>query len=307
MASIKELALLSHAVYDDPKDRVNLDGWLLYGDIIKISNSFQAAVYKSVWGGERVIAYCGSDDIEDWGRDNTNILDRVVPPQAYYAMKLFEMTAATSQPITQDDFNKCKIEFIGDCYNKSDQTLSFDIMTTGHSLGGALASIVANKYDGRVVTFNSPGILGLTNHINLKKHENRELYDLLNLVETQGEKATREQITTDQNHMLDAILLLKKQKSIEIRESDLASKNACHYHTEDDQAFRTGTHIGRSYEVGTVPGIANILINVHTIAQFTKVERYDENGNIDPDIKENITINKKAFDKFETGYQWKDP
>ena len=72
----QELALMSHQVYDDPKDkfkngeRISCPGWDVDGQIIKISTGFQAAVFKKGGSSERIVVYCGSNQIVDWRIDN---------------------------------------------------------------------------------------------------------------------------------------------------------------------------------------------------------------------------------------------
>lgn len=300
MVSIKELAILSHAVYDD--NEVDLpENWSVEGKIIKVSSlfiEFQAAVYLKN-SGERIISFCGSNDATDWVVDNRCILNGVVPPQAYLAMKFFELFASGRIEAKKDVFDTFKVSFVGDCLNRKVDTFTANTMMTGHSLGGALASIVVNKYGVKAVIFNSPGIIGLKNKTDSEFEGGEDVVYIRDLVKHEGEERARKQLTVDQNHMLDVIKAYE-QGLFEIKKSDMADKTISHYYINADPAanFRTISLLGKLYCAKFSFDIDKGCLDPHTISQWSKAERYDESGNYDPE-KEINKIEKEDKDEDE--------
>lgn len=103
MASIKDMAIVSHLVYDDGE--IESENWNVWGGIINISSGFQAAVYKNNDTGEAVVAYRGSDEFgKDWTLDNLLIGIGRIPPQAVSALILFEMFISNPNSIEKKGF-----------------------------------------------------------------------------------------------------------------------------------------------------------------------------------------------------------
>ena len=89
---------------------------------------FFAALYKNSSTGERVVAFRGTDDLLDALLDDAAIVEGGAPPQVLAALEVARQAGVDSKTYL-----------------------------TGHSLGGALAVIVAARTGAPGVTFNAPG------------------------------------------------------------------------------------------------------------------------------------------------------
>lgn len=121
---LKQAALYS---YDVNKNKIP-NGYKLVG-ISSHNNGFYACVLKKE--NNIIIAYRGSDDLQDWVGSNTNMLLKKPPKQAKNALNLYDQI--------HYEYPNCSIEL------------------TGHSLGGSLAQIVGATRNVKTVTFNAYG------------------------------------------------------------------------------------------------------------------------------------------------------
>lgn len=101
------------------------------------SNGFNAAAYYNSSTHELVIVYRGSENYGDFISDAWIIAGQI-PPQASDAYQFYN---AAAYYVTQ---------ILGDT--------SAQISLTGHSLGGALAQVIASNNNLAATTFNAPGM-----------------------------------------------------------------------------------------------------------------------------------------------------
>lgn len=202
----------------------------------KLKPGFQAALYSN--GDEKVVAYCGSNDFEDWEIANASMAAGIIPDQAREAIEFFEDIVGIRHGNRREE----------DIYNRRADTPSFDIIVIGHSLGGALATIVGNKYALYTVAFNSPGTGGLTTRIH------------------------------DSN--ADAGYPVELQPSKE-------AHNKIHQYIISNDSVSNGTgHFGQVHIAQAHYGVEHW--SAHLMNQWLKSERYDGDGNYDPSKKINM-------------------
>lgn len=325
MASIKELAKMSDNVYDGQMPLPS--GWELNGEVVKISYGFQAAVYQNSQG-EKVVAFCGSNDKQDFTVEDRLILLRKIPPQSISAMMFFEMAYSSTGFISKNKFlefaNEIKNSFKGDCFNREPKKEISGFMVTGHSLGGSLATIVANKYGVKAVVFNSMRGMYLTNKnvelheysdkilkiVNLESTIRREVGKDFSIENEEGfdddyikgiiEKRLRNKLDPDENHLLD-VMRIYRQETVDTRASKLGNDLVTNYFIYGDIAVREVGYFGKWYCAQRVGS----LFNVHDIAQWSDVdERYDEKGDFDPEKEVNLTKAQRALKQQNEGIDW---
>lgn len=139
MTTLLDLALISMHIYhpEDAEAKKAGEGRsfrrLAEAAVMQHSSGFQGAIYES--GDELIVAYRGTESWEDIKAD-LNIGVGNVPDQFVPAMELFE---------------------------KAQQVKSLSkIIVTGHSLGGGLAQLVSANKVALGVTFNAPGMDGMS-------------------------------------------------------------------------------------------------------------------------------------------------
>lgn len=113
--------------YDVNKNKMP-NGYNLVG-ISSYDNGFYACVLKKE--NNIIIAYRGSNDLQDWLGSNKNMLLSIKPDQVNNALKLYDQI--------HYEYPNCNIEL------------------TGHSLGGSLAQVVGATRNVITVTFNAHG------------------------------------------------------------------------------------------------------------------------------------------------------
>ena len=126
MATIRELGLMAAAVYeDDPQ----VEGFTCPNHLAASSgwNGFQAATFTG--GGVMVIVFRGTSQAMDVGAD----LRLGTGMNTSYFSDGEDYAARASPP-------------------------GEDVYVCGHSLGGAIAQVVANRGGYKMVTFNAPGV-----------------------------------------------------------------------------------------------------------------------------------------------------
>lgn len=265
MASVQDLAGLSEAIYDlkpykgwEIKTKyvagvdnvANIDPSKGVKDKNK-SQGFQAALY-SRWG-EDVVVFCGSNDRTDWLRDNRQIFQGHLSLQTKQAIQFF----AYIKGIKYGDY------WSEDIYNRYNDTPTFDTTVTGHSLGGVLATIVGNKYALYTVAFNAPPTSGLKT----------TLYKL----DENGNILIPEDID---NGVTSAY-------SVELLPSDESWDNIYQFIISGDFASDRTGHFGQVQYAQAYYDSTHLL--AHFQDQWLIPERYDADGNFDPDQ----WINKK--------------
>ena len=126
MPTIRDLGLLANAVYDaDPK----VDGWHCPNHLQAASawNGFQAATFTK--DGVTVIVFRGSHQAMDFAAD-----------------------ARLGVGMNTSHFSD------GEAYAAGAAKPDENVYVCGHSLGGAIAQVVANRGGYTMVTFNAPGV-----------------------------------------------------------------------------------------------------------------------------------------------------
>jgi pimeloyl-ACP methyl ester carboxylesterase len=126
MATIRDLGLMAAAVYDDTPA---VPGWTCPNHLQATSswNGFQAATFNGE--GVTVIVFRGTSQAMDVGAD----LRLGVGMNTSYFSDGEDYAAQAARP--------------GD-----------NVYVCGHSLGGAIAQVVANRGGYKMVTFNAPGV-----------------------------------------------------------------------------------------------------------------------------------------------------
>jgi len=118
-------------------------GWELLLPALNDSNTgFSARAFRNVLTGEVVVSYRGSDDRKDWTGSNVDLFFQQKPETLQLAVKF---------------------------YNEVKDTFGGTPIVTGHSLGGALAQLVAALESTTGYAFNAPGVLSI-----LKRFEGHE-------------------------------------------------------------------------------------------------------------------------------------
>jgi hypothetical protein len=123
--TIRDLGLLAAAVYDDDP---SVSGWSSPGHRRASSswNGFQAATF--VRDGVTVIVFRGTSQTMDVAAD-------------------LKLGTGMNSTYFSD----------GEAYVESAQVVG-DLWVCGHSLGGAIAQVVANRRSLKMITFNAPGV-----------------------------------------------------------------------------------------------------------------------------------------------------
>ena len=137
MISLLELAKLSEAVYDVPPKAV--DGWTLgayrLGRSGGLWEDLQAAIYNKAGGGT-VVAFRGTNLSMSAILGTAQDLDADVTLGAGANINAYNAAA----------------KFMEKVANRP------EVIVTGHSLGGAVAQIIGNRWRLRIATFNAPGV-----------------------------------------------------------------------------------------------------------------------------------------------------
>lgn len=294
MASVKDCAIISHLVYKDGE--IDSEDWKAEGEIISLATGFQGGVYIHKDTKERVVAYRGSDETVDYVVDDRLNKFNYIQPQAISAMMLFEMAASNEKISTESYykfFSKNKASFIGDIYNWYEGNWKVNMMVTGHSLGGSLASIVANKYGTRAVVFGSLKFVGLRNTKGIMRYypDFRPILEENGYDEDQVRNAFKGQ---EMKHVIE-IIDMYEQGDFEIKKSPNIDANLSYYYTDKDLLSGARYTAGKSYEVSADYSLFNGMVDPHTIRQWTWVDRYDANGNFDITKDINISESQRAI------------
>ena len=137
MITLLELAKLSEAVYDVPPKAV--DGWTLgayrLGRSGGLWEDLQAAIYTKAGGGT-VVAFRGT---------NLSLSAILGTAQDLYA----DLTLGVGSNINAYNAAATFMEKVGH---------RPEVIVCGHSLGGAVAQIIGNRWRLRIATFNAPGV-----------------------------------------------------------------------------------------------------------------------------------------------------
>jgi hypothetical protein len=133
MPTVLDLAIMAKAVYKDPPE---VPGWkrLSFRAANGLLDGFQAAAFSGPGG--IVIAFRGSAQGEDWAVNGA------------YAVGMNTTRFSSAEDFT----TKVAQDFAGQFGGRE------NIYITGHSLGGAITQIVANRQGYKFVTFNAPGV-----------------------------------------------------------------------------------------------------------------------------------------------------
>ena len=131
MPSVMDLALCANAVYD--RDIIKVGPWVRLGEPYgQDSFGYFASAYLHENGREIIVAFRGTDDLSDAVADVAIFLGKY-PNQALHAEKTLKEIISKRRNIKS-------------------------IYLTGHSLGGGIASLMADAYNLPAVTFNAPGM-----------------------------------------------------------------------------------------------------------------------------------------------------
>ena len=190
----------------------------------------RAALYKN--GSKKVFAIAGSNERADWFIDDRLYLEGFIPPQTRVIMEFFSNIVNDFN----ENFNECV-----DIYNRINEKFNSDIIITGHSLGGIIATILANKYNTRAVVFNSPGVKGKRN---LAYRYNE----------------------------VDTVLYSAKKDE---KNRDVPNENINEYIIYEDCLSNLGNRFG------TVYCVPQDGMGAHLLGQWLIEERYDAAGNLD--------------------------
>jgi len=126
-----DLALCANAVYD--RDVIKVGPWMRIGEPYGDNSfGFYASAYLHENGRELVVAFRGTDDLSDAVTDVIIYLGKY-PNQAIHAERALKDILSKHRNIKS-------------------------VHLTGHSLGGGLASLMADAYNLPAVTFNAPGM-----------------------------------------------------------------------------------------------------------------------------------------------------
>ncbi len=139
MQDIYAFAKLSQGVYKK-NDLIEWNGWVRVFVDENIQTGYRAAAYKNEQTRQLVIAFSGTDDLADQVTDLNQFLG-IIPEQ-------YKQGVDTVQQLLALVSNGVVIPEIG-------ELLAFDVILTGHSLGGGIAQFVADIFQQRAVGFNS--------------------------------------------------------------------------------------------------------------------------------------------------------
>jgi len=147
MVTKLDYAFLSWAAYPENLSQIPDDNkWKVLRTSENADTSFAAVAFENSETGEIVIAYRGSDNIQDWWGSNLHVGTPSFPHD---------------KPEQFDDAVNFYDE-INESYNG--RTISI----TGHSLGGILSQLVGAKYGNETMTFNSIGVAHLLDDCNIE-------------------------------------------------------------------------------------------------------------------------------------------
>lgn len=138
-AEIYDYAKISQGVYKKI-DLIEWNGWQRVFVDENVKTGYRAAAYKNEAKRKLVIAFSGTDDLADRVTDLDQFLGTI--PEQY------EQGINTVQQLLALVSNGVVVPEIG-------QLLSFDVVLTGHSLGGGIAQFVADIFQQKAVGFNT--------------------------------------------------------------------------------------------------------------------------------------------------------
>lgn len=239
------------------------------------------------------------------------------------------MVTSSEIDINEENFlkfaNSRQDSFEGNCFLGVDG-LYDNVIVTGHSLGGALAAIVANKFGVKGYVFNAPGIIGLRNKFHRfgyelkasmsdfclkaleivdRKHALYVLEEKKNpdLSEFDIEKYVDEEMKRifdpQEIHILD-IMNIYEQEDVVIEWNEVGNRMITNYFVEHNFTPREIAIFGKWCAVGGVKLMSNPVQNLHSIRQFSDVdERYDANGEIDLEKEINWTRGLRELKKYQ--------
>lgn len=140
---------LSHSSYgtvSPPVDWIQVDtNGIETSTFITDTNGFQGAIYKNKNTGQIIVAFCGSNGINDWLLSNLRTEVQKLPAQYTNALKLYN--------------DAIKLYGAG------------NVTVTGQSLGGILAQLVCAKTDAIGYTYNTAGIQALLPLLGIDKNK----------------------------------------------------------------------------------------------------------------------------------------
>ncbi len=217
MANLLELAQLSSAVYEtaDLKNRKSVGKWTCthYKLASGSMNGFQAAIF--VKDGQRVVAFRGTAQAMDGVADLK--LGTGMNSSYFYEGEEFAEKAGAGA------------------------------IVTGHSLGGAIAQIVANRGGYTMATFNAPGV-GVIASRNILKSTS-----FMNAIRTGG--------------MLASIVRHPVQAGSDIWHA-FGTVNGVNICLENDAVSQIGNHYGK---VRRIPGTSRNPLTEHRISTVISV------------------------------------
>lgn len=139
--STQEYALLSAHVYLDSNNNVALPPtWMIYEPYEDPVEGVFAIAYRKIATNELVIAFRGTDELQDQWESNYYLANDTIPPYYHHMRQAFIDETITKY---NNEFNTSQLTY-----------LTF----TGHSLGGALAVISSLYYDSDAIVFDNPAI-----------------------------------------------------------------------------------------------------------------------------------------------------